>query len=490
MWNDILLWLDALRSQLGSTLHKERTQGTCRWIHRKEPFQLWKCSDISSSRLWIFGKPGILLPYRNLTSQGWQHYTNDCVLNPGVGKTMLSSYISETLKSENSFAVIIVQCHSYRSLNDPIHALARDILSQALHIPRLSIQTKRRLLDLKSQTSAISDVDFDTLLKVVNDILRGTPNIFLILDGIDEIDQQEAELESFLNKVKTLTQSEPPCKVLVVSRNTTPLEKLLAGWNTMEVSSSDSLHDIAIFLNEKLENMSHLGQHHDEVIERLVEGSKGLFLWADLAAGELNHLTTWNEIQALLENGNCGLEATYASIIKQLDTSSEGLCRIRARALPLVAVACRPLKPEELTELLAVEVSKGFIDPGNKLLGGWSVLSRACGPFLQMNELGAIELIHVSAKEFLLSYPWAKTLARGNIIDLSPDAEMACLCLSYLNFATFGITPGEGPRLDVVSITQQYPLLAYASHFCESTLYFLELSPLPVLQPCTSYLYR
>jgi hypothetical protein len=150
-------------------------------------------------------------------------------------------------------------------------------------------------------------------------------------------------------------------------------------------------------------------------------------------------------------------------------------------------VACRPFRLEEITELLAVEVSRGFVDPGDRLLGGWSTLSRACGPFLQINELGVIELIHVSAKEFLLSHPWATSLAREYLMDGSAETEMACLCLSYLNFMVFGRIPGEDMNLDVDSLTTQYPLIEYASHFCEFTpeyLGFLFLALDPAILIC------
>jgi hypothetical protein len=316
-------------------------------------------------------------------------------------------------------------------------------------------------------------------------------------DSIDELNQQSLELES-LHKIRTLSELGGPCKVLIVSRNTPLLERLLASWRTMTISSHDSLRDIAIFLDQKLDGATHLGHRRDEVIQRLVNGSKGLFLWADLAVSELDHLRTWNEILALLENGNRGLDSTYVSIIKQLDTSSEGLCRIRAKALPLVAVACRHFRLEEVHELLAVEVSKKFVDPGNRLLGGWSTLSLACGPFLQINELGIIELIHVSAKDFLMSHPWALSLARDNLIGGSANIEMAYICLSYLSFAVFGRLPGEEiEAMDVNSLTKQYPLLEYASNFWSD--HFLRSEKITALQflnsPCsvkwmtTFYLY-
>jgi hypothetical protein len=126
-------------------------------------------------------------------------------------------------------------------------------------------------------------------------------------------------------------------------------------------------------------------------------------------------------------------------------------------------------------ELLAVEISKGFINPGDKLLGGWNTISRACGPFLQINEQGIIDLIHVSAKEFLLSHSLARSLCRNYLIDGSAEAEMACLCLSYLNMIAFGRLPGEVMRLDVDKLSEQYPLLAYASTYCKSIFNVLPL---------------
>jgi len=380
---------------------------------------------------------------------------------------VLSAYISETLKRNKDHAILTLYCNSYRSLNDPMYALVRDILHQALQVHPLSEKVKGRLLELKSQTSSMSNIAFETLLDAVEDIFQTNSGLIFIIDGIDEIDQSRAEFEAFIHKVNSLSHSSAGCKVVIVSRNTPALEKLLTGWNTISISYSDSLHDISLFLDEKLANITHLGHHRAEVAERLVNGSRGLFLWVDLAVGELDHLRTWNEVHALLQNGNRGLDATYATIIQQLDTSSQGFCRIRARALPLVAVACRPFRLEELVELLAVEISKGFIDPGDKLLGGWNTVSRACGPFLQMNEQGIIDLIHVSAKEFLLSHSLARSLSHDYLIEGSAEAEMACLCLSYLNIMAFGRLPGEVIRLEVAILSEQYPLLEYASTYCK-----------------------
>ncbi|KAH8600715.1 hypothetical protein B0O99DRAFT_287380 [Bisporella sp. PMI_857] len=452
-WKQIILWLGGLRCQPGPALRKECVEGTCKWIYEKQKFQNWRGSKRPAG-LWIYGKPG-------------------------VGKTVLSSYISHLLRSEDGNLVITLYCHLYRSLNEPLYALLRDILLQALQLPYLSTIVKQRLLDLESQISALSDISFDTLLEIVDKMLYSTSKLVLIVDGIDELEQEAANLEYILHKIHTISQSGGLCKILIVSRNTSTLERLLGSWQMMAISSVDSLHDISIFLHRKLRHMSHLGDRRDEVIERLVDGSKGLFLWADLAVSEIDHLRTWNEVQALLESGNCGLDAIYATVIKQLDTSSKGLCRIRARALPLVSIAYRPLRLEEIQELLAVEVSKGFVEPGNRILGGWSTLSRACGPFLEINELGTVELIRVSAKEFLMTHQWAGSLAQEHLIDGSAEIEMTCLCLTYLSFNDFGRTR-EDIKLDIDSLNQKYPMLEYASQFWP--VHFLRSEKITTLQ--------
>lgn len=380
---------------------------------------------------------------------------------------MLSTFISQNLKSEEENQVIVLHCNSYQSTNEPFHALVRDVLLQTLQFPNLASLVRERLLDLKSRTSGLSTVAFETILEVIHKSLFGTPKVVLILDGVDELDQKSLELKYFLCTLADISREAGMCKVLILSRSTQSLELLLEGWQHLTISPSDSMRDISIFLDRKLKILEHLHDHHDEIVRRLVECSRGLFLWADLAASELSHLRTWNEILTLLESGNCGIESMYVSIIKQLDTSSKAICNIRARALLLIAVARRPFRLEEILELLAIEVSQGFIDEGNKILGGWNTLSRASGPFLQIDELGTVELIHVSAKEFLLTDPWAMTLARDNLIDGSADVEMTCLCLSYLNLNVFDKT-GEDPQEGVDGLSQKYLFLEYASQYCKS----------------------
>lgn len=74
----------------------------------------------------------------------------------------------------------------------------------------------------------MSDLALETLLEVVDDIFRGNSSLYLIVNGIDELNQQSLELESFLYKVGTLSELGGPCKALIVSRNAPLLEKLLA----------------------------------------------------------------------------------------------------------------------------------------------------------------------------------------------------------------------------------------------------------------------
>ncbi len=138
---------------------------------------------------------------------------------------MLSTYISETLKSNKDHAVLTLYCNSYCSLNDPMYALVRDVLHQALQVRSLSEKVKGRLLELKSQTSSMSSIVFETLLGVVEDIFQTNSEIILIIDRIDEIDQSRADFEAFILKVNKLSQSSAGCKVLVISRNTPAVER-------------------------------------------------------------------------------------------------------------------------------------------------------------------------------------------------------------------------------------------------------------------------
>jgi tetratricopeptide (TPR) repeat protein len=312
----------------------------------------------------------------------------------------------------------------------------------------------------------MTEIAFDRLVETIEVILHGDVKTFLIIDGIDELPQQMLELELFIRTLER-SQTTGNGRVLIVSRPTPTVESLLASWKRIEIRPSDSMHDISLFLENRIGDMIHLGNRRDEVIERLLDSSKGLFLWANLATSELDHLRTWNDVSALLDNGNNGLYELYVSIMRQLDTSSEGLSRLRARVLPLVAIACRPLFIEELLELLAVELNKSSVDPGNRLLDGWATISKACGPLLLRSEPGNdVELIHITAKDFVLSQDWSEGLAKDAFTGDSADAEMACLCLSYLNFNVFQRTPfGEVEIMDAESLAKQYPLLGYASQF-------------------------
>lgn len=369
------------------------------------------------------------------------------------------------MRSDSDCTILALHCQSYQSMAEPMTALLKGLLFQALQSKRMGANIQKRLLSLKAQSASMSDISFESTFKVVDDTIRGIPRTtFFILDGVDELDSNSTELETLLRRLGDLSRSSTHCKVLISSRTTMRLKALLNDWEMMEITTADSMSDIATFLDHKLDAMEYLGDHRDEVKQKLLSRSKGLFLWVDLAISELCHLRTWNEVEVFLEKGNPGLDNTYASIIEELDISSAGLYKIRADALPLASVSRRPLKPEEMMELLAIKVPKGCVDEGSKLLGGWTTLLQACGPFLQLNDFGAIELIHVSAKEFLRSYPWQES-RKGECRE-SAEVEMACRCLSYLNFVVSERTLGADSKIDVKSLCQHYRMLEYASQFC------------------------
>ena len=119
-----------------------------------------------------------------------------------------------------------------------------------------------------------------------------------------------------------------------------------------------------------------------EILEALLEGSQGMFLWVALQIKSLCAMKTDDDIRDALADLPKDLLETFSRILRRL----EGLGGpYQRRILELVTVARRPLTTEELREALSVVPGDAVWNPARLLNDVYSTLT-CCGCLLTVDE--------------------------------------------------------------------------------------------------------
>jgi len=374
------------------------------------------------------------------------------------------------MKLENKSIIIHVAISKCRVPSTSMHNILRNILRQLLLETILHERAIGILSELRRTYNSMSSVPSSELLEAVNKIFCEGKYLHILVDGVDECNFQDPVVEQFVRWLNQPSGKEPKSwKALITSRDTPRLRAILKGCSQMKILEQDSFQDIAIFTEQIVGSHPHLADQKQHITEQVVRHSNGIFLWADIAVKELDQLYTQNGISKILEISNSGLQSTYTSIMRQLEASTGGLHALRARLLPLIACAQESLTVQEIQEFLAVTPGQSELDRGNSLIGGWQTIHQACGSFLQLGMGQSVELLHASAKDFILSQPTTGGAFKFSFSADTAHAEMASICLTYLSSRSLlelqDFDTSQLPRLARRCSFLRYATLRWWKHF-------------------------
>jgi ankyrin repeat protein len=180
------------------------------------------------------------------------------------------------------------------------------------------------------------------------------------------------------------------------------------------------------------------------------------FLLAMLHVTSLRGKTNVKAIEnalAELKTSGSSLIGAYDKTMKMIESQEEGYRRLAKEALSWVAFSSKPLRARQLQHALAIESGKQDLDPAN--LTELDIIISACAGLITMQRGRGwitVHLVHETTREYL-----DKTREKwfGNL-----RPRLARLCLTYLNFETFGSGPCAMNN-ELVAKLKQYPLYEY-----------------------------
>ncbi|KAH9009930.1 hypothetical protein EDB83DRAFT_2273005, partial [Lactarius deliciosus] len=366
-------------------------EGTAAWCTEGITLADWKTAG---SLLWIHGKPG-------------------------SGKSILSSAIVRDIKSMSDAGSAIL-AYFYFDFKDTTKQDSRALLSSLL--VQLSDQSDIFCDALSSLYSAhkrgSEQPTVDSLAQCLKDVLTimGQVPIYLIVDALDESPNDSgipSSREKVLELMKELVDlRHPHLRLCITSRPEYDIRTTLEPLATQQVSLHDEggqkqdINDYVTFVVRSDKRMKRWREDDkDAVIENLTEKADGMFRWVFCQLEVLRHCFPTN-LRRILEELPKSLDETYKRILKEINNANR---EHAYRLLQCLAVASRPLRVEELAEVLAFDLSTGGIP---KLISDWrwedqeeAVLS-ACSSLVSVivdDGSRVVQFSHFSVKEFLIS---------------------------------------------------------------------------------------
>lgn len=295
------------------------------------------------------------------------------------------------------------------------------------------------------------------VIELLRRIVDEVPGCTLIVDGLDEC---TFALTEFLREVRTALKLSGS-RLLIVSREVLELREALVrpdfeddvNFSEYRISSHDVEEDVKIFSKElmevmKLENRAVTLQ--DDLTRRLVERSKGQFMWAKLQAKALRGSMNRQQLLESLDEAPSSLDEVYSRHWHNIMSRPQRYVSQALRILRWAALSIRPMTVQEIAEAVLIDLKTDGdlpIDPEELPLMIDqdyidSEIMALCGPFLDLKsptrehgltgkEWQTVHLVHASAKDFIFSR------IAPDVLDEQEGREhavLARLCLHFIKF--------------------------------------------------------
>ncbi|KAI0290287.1 hypothetical protein BC826DRAFT_1187375 [Russula brevipes] len=436
--------------------------GTASWFFQGSVFKRWKSTG---SLLWIHGKPG-------------------------SGKSILCSTIIEDI-SVMCRAGQASMCYFYFDFRDANKQRWNDLVPSLLTQLSAHSATRCDLLsrlydDHDSGGQQPSDRVLARCLKEMLTVPDERP-IYLIMDALDEcpnISSIPSPRERVLQLVKELVNLQlPNLHICVTSRPEIDIRDVLEPLTSSLVSLHDQSgqkEDIVAYIRSMVYSDSEpimrrwKRRDKDCVIETLSERADGMFRWVFCQLEMLRHCLP-SSVRRTLDELPESLDETYSRVLREIKKPNRDHA---LRLLQCLVVAIRPLRVEELAEVLAVEFDDAEGIPKLKPDWRWEdeeqALLTSCSSLIAIvnaDKQRVVQFSHFSVKEFLTSPRLAAAsggVSHYHIVLETAHTILAQACLSVLLWLDDGI--------DKSSIRKSFPLAGYAAEHWSSHAQFKSVS--------------
>ena len=385
-WLSPSYWL--VESQL-SSFRQQRSEGTLQWARNMHEFQAWRLSELHENA------------ERRIT---WINGTL------GMGKSIMAGYFIDLLKIQYPSAVV---AYFFCRSNQPGLTNARDILRTLAYQCIEKDKEARKVLEtLKSKGFQLTDnLSIRYLFeKLLLDPLRNSPEIFIVLDGLDEADMATQEHTDRagrpeLHVLLTCLAKLPSTRLLCISRPSAKVSDVIRNAFPKPIGKDDNAEDIDSYVRKTVDESKTLkaqfkASYTDPILYFREKGS-GIFLWVVLVLQQLPKAKSRSDFQKYLDGFSAAsgsMEALYSSILSRIAKEDEKWVN---EILRWLVVAGRLLSVKELKSLVEWCLQDELVIDFRQFL------ETDCGSILQFLPAGKqveeVRLIHETFRSFVVN---------------------------------------------------------------------------------------
>ena len=451
MAQDVFRWLSAAEDQQEDHLHRisdSRQPKTCDWILEDPRMRPWIEDDGGDAILWMNGIPG-------------------------AGKSFLCSLIIQNLQSQQHLSTLYYFC-SHKLCSETtcavmLRTLAIQLLQQNLDMAPLVHQAYLQKLSNKSSPA---------IRTLLIGLLPSSKVARIVIDGMDEI-SHATQQDLIKNLIEIQKNVDPSCKLLVSSRDEPQIQKSLSTKNLLSLGGK-TVESIGLFIKDRMKGLQEFIPEIDAELVRIAEKqlqekAKGMFLYVRLVTDMLKDQMSKFGFEDAINQLPEGLDEVFFFRLLVIVDLLYTLLRQRAFSiLYWVCAARRPILLHEVADGIVLHPSQKALNRRTRSNNPKRDIIEFCAPLLEMLKDGVLDLVHFSAKEYLIhehSGPFVD-LAKAHLSIALSCAINLKSCLDLVPCHGNGISEEE---LESRVVQGYYGLQSYGQEFwAEHVLVYLE----------------
>ncbi|KAJ3538616.1 hypothetical protein NM208_g5829 [Fusarium decemcellulare] len=406
---------------------------------------------------------------------------------PGAGKSVLAAAIIEECLRRNAVHSGTGLAYFFCTYRDESTHSATSILSSLCAQLALQNESAFRKLEeyydeLRSDRYLPREPSAEGLTKVLHRMGTVYSRVYLVVDGLDECGDHVA---TSVRKLASLVTSQPDVVIslALLSRDEILIREILEDrFQNVEIAAHTE--DIGLYVASELEQRItrrelRLGDLSlkDQILNRLVDGAKGMFRWVVCQLDHMCELPNDRTRRQALDKLPPTLSSTYERILMKIEGYSDDVKRMVQRTLLLISSSppgtSDTLSFEETCEIISLADGSDTLYE-DEIVEKDDVL-RWCSSLVRTSIGGRnIEFAHFSVQEYLqgecIKHPILKTYGVSE--------EKACkvfgsLCIRYLTLKNHEQLPEhEEDEIDrIIERHQERPFYEYASVYWPHYLY-------------------
>ncbi|KAJ3542660.1 hypothetical protein NM208_g1950 [Fusarium decemcellulare] len=421
------------------TLHRgflaDIVPGTGTWVLGSTEFESWK--DGRLNFLWMHG-------------------------DLGSGKTTLACLIIDTIEQQERIRNAACVYLYFRGTQVCFEQIVIRILKQLLQ-QQQNDELYKDLVDKYNEWRRHRKLpSAQQYLDLINTVCEAFSQVYLVLDALDDCINYDGEKTQELvqDMIQTLRSR---VKILVTSRSSVLNEEHLKPDVSLKVVPDTQ--DIKLYVKNRIINDHFMRDElrqsahpniQDEIVEKVVDATKGIFLMARLDMDYLCEQGSLGLIKSALHQLPRSVPSAFKTSINQIKRTDEAESMVSLRGLAphvltWIVNALTPLNAEQISLSFALRYCDKTFDRAY-MLKPYRVMSACAGLVTMDPETGVLRLVHESVGQHLVEH---------KVIPQKAHMIMAKACLKCLL-----LDDSPGPLVDVASKHFERPLIEYcASHW-------------------------